>query len=244
MPERRPSLLRHAAALLLLAGCGGPPKVVKYTVKPAHIKALPSDALASAAQEKKAWLEAEERYRLEKAKLRLRKLDYKLAKLWYRAARLRVKRLKAALKLRAKKIPVDIPPGALDAALADLELAKRNLEYRKLLYKFYKKRLKLFRWEAYVHKARYMEEVAMAIHKKGLKFAAKYPKSRFQRQSAKLKLKLADIQERIERKEAELKGLRAAIESKWGPSLRKPPAPPVQAQPAQPQPQGGQSQQQ
>ena len=232
MAAQRWRLLWSVSLMGLVAACGGPPKVVKYTIKPAHIKALPADALVRANQEKKAWLEAEERYRQEKAKLRLRKLDYELAKLWYKAAKLRVKKLKAALKLRSKKVPVKVAPGALNAALADLELAKKNLTYRKLLYKFYKKRLKLFRWEAYVHKARYMEELAMAIHAKGLKFASKYPKSRFQRQSAKLKLKLATIQEKVERWEEELKALKQEIESKWGPTLRKPPAPPAGPQPA------------
>ena len=228
-----------AVVLALTAGaCGGPPKVVKFTVKTAHIRDLSPNDMAGALDEKKEMEQAEHDYRMEKAKAKLRKLDYKLARIWYKAAKIRLKRIKLALVLKNKKVPVDLQPGALNEALQDVQLAKRNLEYRKLLDKFYKLRLKLYKWRTYVHKAQYMEKVVMLLHRNHHRAASKYPKFKFVRQSAKLKLKLAAIQEKVENAEAEIKALKKEIEPQWAPSLRRPPAPPTQVV-AQPQPQAG-----
>jgi len=228
----------------LFAGCGGKPKVVKFTVKPVYIKELSSDQMSPALHEQKEMLDAKRSYRMEKAKLKIRKMDYKLAKIWRNAAKIRMKRVSLALKLKNKQIPVDLPAGAYEQAREDVQLAKENLKYRKLLYKFYKKRLKLLKWQQYVHKAQYMEQVVLAMHKSKHRAASKYPTFRFARQSAKLKLKMAALDEQIEKADAAIKELAKEILPVWAPSIRKPPQQPQpETQPQQqPQPQQQQNQ--
>ncbi|MCD6497404.1 MAG: hypothetical protein J7M25_03765 [Deltaproteobacteria bacterium] len=220
----------------LFVGCGGKPKIVKFTVKPVYVKELSSDQLAPALHEQKEMLDAKRHYRMEKAKLKIRKLDYKMAKIWINAAKTRMKRVSLALKLKNKQIPIDLPAGAYEQAREDVQLAKQNLKYRKLLYKFYKKRLKLLKWQQYVHKAQYMEQVVLAMHKTKHRAASKYPKFRFARQSAKLKLKMAALDEQVEKADAQIKELAKEILPVWAPSIRKQPQE-TQPQP-QPQPQG------
>ena len=183
--KRYPFFVCSMLGLIMLVGCA-PPRVVKHQVKKAHIRALSAGQMAKANEEREAWFKAREKYRIERRKLALRGLDHKLAKRYHAAARLRVKRTRLAVELKNKKVPVDVPPGAYERARQDMLLAKRNLEYRALLVKYHKSRVRMLYWEMYHRKARYMEEVVQALHKGAHRSAGKYRKFRYARQSARL----------------------------------------------------------
>jgi len=223
-----------ALGLLLSLGCGKK-HPVKHRVKTNHIKAIDSSMLTKANEEKKDWAEAKAKYEEEKEKLKLREYDMKLAKQWHRIAKLRAKRMKLALNLKNRKVPVKVEPGAYAAAREDLKLAEKNLEYRKLLYKFHKDMVKLQKRRVYTMQAQYMEAVVEALHKANHAAAKKYKKFKFAKQSAKLKLKMAAVQEKVGMKEKRIKTLEKQVEPHWGPGIKK-------RQPQHQQPEQGEQQ--
>ncbi len=209
-----------ALGLLLSLGCGKK-HPVKHRVKTNHIKAIDSSMLTKANEEKKAWAEAKAKYEDEKEKLKLREYDMRLGKQWHRIAKLRAKRMKLALELKNRKVPVKVEPGAYAAAREDLKLAEKNLEYRKLLYKFHRDMVKLQKRRVYTMQAQYMEAVVEALHKANHASAKNYRKFRFSKQSANLKLKMAAVQEKVERAQKRIKTLKKQVEPHWGPGIKK-----------------------
>lgn len=221
-------------AVIVAAGCATK-RVVKFQVGSSYRTALSSDQIQKATEEQQSWQKAERDYDIEKKKLKLRKLDYLLAKKWYDASKLVVDRTRLAVELKNKNVPIEVEPGAYAQARQDMDLAKRNLAYRALLLKHYHNKVKMLYWEKYYRQARYHEELVDALHKAGHKGASKYPRFRFARQAANLKLKMAAAQEKVETAEAKIKTLKKQIEESWGPSLKRVPPPQPEAQP-QPQP--------
>lgn len=217
----RPFICLFAIVPMIGLGCGKK-SPVKHKVKGPHINALDSSLLVKANEEKKAWDDAKREHKIEREKLRLRKYDYDLAKQWHELAKLRATRMKFALGLQNKKVPVDLKPGAYAQARDDLALAEKNLEYRRLMYRFHRDMVELQRRRTFAMKAQYMESVVEALHKANHPSAKEYRRFQFAKQSANLKLKMAEVQEKVERAESRIKVLEKQVEPTWAPSFRKP----------------------
>ncbi len=209
-------------------GCGKK-SPVKHRVKSPHINALDSSLLVKANEEKKAWDDAKREHKIEREKLRLRKYDYDLAKQWHELAKLRAQRKKYALGLQNKKVQVDLEPGAYNQARQDLALAEKNLEYRRLLYRYHRDMVELQRRRTFAMKAQYMESVVEALHKANHPAAKEYRRFQFAKQSANLKLKMAEVQEKVERAEGRIKALEKEVKPTWSPSFRRTAPPPQPA---------------
>ena len=211
------------------SGCSSDP--LKHKISDKTIEALPGDKMADA---KKILVDVETAKKaldVAKLKLKLTKMEFEMAQRYAEAASFAVKATRERLSLQNKGVPLTIPPGALDNAVKDEALSKKNLKYRRLMYELFEKRVALM-FEKYHHlRASYYEKVVDVMHASGHKEAAKNAKSDFVRQAAERKILVATTMEQVEKGQATIKSLEAEVKPEWAPSLSCKSAKPAETTP-------------
>jgi formylglycine-generating enzyme required for sulfatase activity len=218
-----------------LAGCSSDP--LEYRVSDDVIGQLPADKLQSARKIKAEVDAAKQKWEIAKKKQKLVQLEFEAAQKYARAAKLRLKAVGEKLALQNKGVPMDLPPGALEEARTDRELAKKNLEYRRLLAELHEMRVKQFYMKYHSLRADYFEKVVEAIHAAGHEAMKENKKSDFVRQAAERKTLVAETLEEVERSEAAITSLKKTVEPEWAPRLS---CKPTSQQPVAPAAGGGQ----
>jgi hypothetical protein len=200
-----------------LAGCSSDP--LEHRVSDDIIGQLPADKLQSARKLKAEVDAAKQKWEIAKKKQKLVELEFEAAQNFADAAKHRLKAIGEKLALQNKGVPIDLPPGALEDARQDRELAKQNLEYRRLLAELHEKRVQQLYMEYHSLRANYFEAVVKVLHEAGHEAMKDKKKSNYVRQSAERKTMLAEALEEVERSQAAIESLKKKVEPKWAPDL-------------------------
>ncbi|MDY0000187.1 MAG: hypothetical protein RBU30_02715 [Polyangia bacterium] len=213
----RTQLLSALIILSSLAGCSSDP--LKYRVEEKHINSLPVDKLQEARGIKEKVDAAKQKWEVAKLKQKLVEADFEAAKRFAEAAEYQLQSVKEKVALENKGVPMGISAGALEEATNDLDLAKKNLKYRKLLSELFEKRVEHFFMDYHSLRAQYFESVAMTMVAAGHEQAKDIKKSDYVRQSAERKTMVAETLEAVEKSEASIKELGAELKDAWVPRL-------------------------
>lgn len=205
--------------ILALFGTACTSDPLKYRVEEKDIGALPVDKLQEARLIKAKVDAAKQKWEVAKLKQKLVEAEFEAAKRFAEAAEFHLQAVKEKVDLQNKGVPMNQSAGALEEATSDLELAKKNLKYRRLMAELFEKRVRHFFMDYHSLRAQYFETVAMVMVAAGAEKAKELKKSDYVRQSAERKTMVAEALEEVEKSEAAIKTLGTELKDTWAPRL-------------------------
>jgi hypothetical protein len=180
---------------------------------------MPVDKLQEARLIKEKVDAAKQKWEVAKLKQKLVTAEYEASKRFAEAADFQLQAVKEKVELQNKGVPMGLSAGALEEATQDLELAKKNLKYRRFIAELFEKRVKHFFMDYHSLRAHYFETVAMVMVATNHEQAKDIKKSDFVRQSAERKTMVAEALETVEKSEAAIKELGEGLKDAWAPRL-------------------------
>jgi hypothetical protein len=204
-------------------GCDSDP--LSHLVDAKHISSLPSDKMTDANRFKANFGTAKKAMDVAKLKLKYYELELEAARRYTTAADFQVKATREKIALSNKGVKMTIPAGILDKVVKEAALAKKNLEYRQLLFELHEKRVEYLELNYHLQRANYFEKVVNVIHGQGnAKLIEKHKKSEYIKQAAEQKIKVAEALSEVEKGLSAIKALEAQIKPEWAPSMSCKPA--------------------
>lgn len=212
------TLMCVACAFAMFAtGCSSDP--LKFRLDDKTVESLPVDKLQEARLIKEQVDAAKRKWEVAKVQQRLVAAEWEAAKRFAQAAEFHLEATREKLDLQNKGVPMGMNPGALEEATEDLDLAKKNLEYRRILGSLHERQVKHLFMNYHSLRAHYFETTVGVMIAANHEKAKDLKKSDFVRQSAQRKTLVAETLEALEKGETTIKALADELKKRWAPRL-------------------------